>query len=135
MIWMVWGMVVAMHAFAAGAEGGARADSGQVAGFSQRPVAVVTWARVAAEVDHKLTANVGQALRLRPDEWMSGDSYWLVDAAGDPRAIVSALKTLLEGPFKDRDMKVASLNAHGAPRVELLRDLAVRAEMMGGVPI
>ena len=45
-----------------------------------------------------------------------------------PRAIVSALKTLLKGPFKDRDVKVASSDAHGESRVEPLRELAAKAE-------
>lgn len=92
------------------------------------PVAVVTWARVSPELDQRLTVNVGQSFRLRPDEWSSGDIFWLIDAVGDPRTVVGALEALLQGPFKDRDVKVASVDAHGTPHIEMLRELTARAQ-------
>lgn len=92
------------------------------------PVAVITWACVSAEVDQRLMESVGGNFRLRPEEWSSGDIYWLIDAAGDPRAIVGALTSLLDGPFKSRDVKVVSSDAQDAPYVEMLRDLTTRAQ-------
>ena len=88
------------------------------------PVAVITWARVSPDVDRKLTENLGQPMRLRPDEWSSGEIYWLIDTVGDRRAVVTALTSLLEGLFKQRDVKVVSADAQGRPRMELLRELA-----------
>ena len=96
------------------------------------PVAVITWARVSADVDQRLTERMGKPVRLRPDEWTCGDIHWLVDAVGDPRAIVGALKSLMEGPFKGIDVKVATTDGQGAPRVEMLRDLAAKAAFAGG---
>lgn len=96
------------------------------------PVAVVTWARVSADVDQKLTATVGQPFRLRPDEWSSGDILWLIDAVGDPGVIVASLKTLLNGSFKDHDVKVATVDAQGAPRIEMVRDLVAKAHTSAG---
>lgn len=96
------------------------------------PVAIVTWARVSPEVDQRLTENVGKPLRLRPDEWSSGEALWLIDAVGDPGSVVGALQALLQGPFKDRDVKVAAVDAQGAPHVEMLRDLAARAKQTAG---
>ncbi len=96
------------------------------------PVAVVTWARVSAEVDERLTENVGKPSRLRPDEWSSGEILWLIDAVGDPRAVATSLKTLLSGPFKDGDVKIPSLDATGTPCIELLRAIASNFDAAGG---
>ncbi len=98
------------------------------------PVAVITWARVSTEVDERLTENVGNQLRLRPDEWTSGNIRWLIDAVGDPQTIGSALKALLDGPFKDRDTKVATADGEGRPIITSLHDLARigTAEANGG---
>lgn len=96
------------------------------------PVAVVLWANISAETDKRLTADAGQKLRLRPDEWKSGDILWIVDVAGDPRAIVAALKALLEGPFKTRDVKVVSAHPQSGSSVELLTDIVARAELATG---
>jgi len=70
------------------------------------PVAVALWARVSAEVDKRLSENLHVPIRLRPDEWQSGDILWLVDAVGDPRVVPQLLKQLQETAFKGREAKV-----------------------------
>lgn len=91
---------------------------------TRAPVACVTWAKVSVEVDARLTAGgTAQQLRLRPDEWTSGDIYWLIDMVGDPRGISTALKSLRDGPLKDREVKVAVTDTRGARRVETLATL------------
>ncbi len=87
------------------------------------PVAVVLWARVSAETDQRLTASSGQKIRLRPDEWQSGDILWIIDVAGDPQAIESALRQLAVTVFKDRPAKLVMADAHGKPSIAYLQDL------------
>lgn len=58
------------------------------------PIGVVLWARVSPEVDKRLAANLDQPVRLKPDEWTSGDIYWLMEAVGDSRVIGPMLKGL-----------------------------------------
>jgi hemolysin-activating ACP:hemolysin acyltransferase len=77
------------------------------------PVAVALWARVSAEVDKKLSENLHLPIRLRPDEWQSGDILWLVDAVGDPRVVPQLLKQLLETSFKGREAKVRAAGENG----------------------
>jgi hemolysin-activating ACP:hemolysin acyltransferase len=84
------------------------------------PVAVVTWARVSAEVDARLTASAAMPIRLRPDEWTSGDTLWLIDLVGDPQGISGALNALMGTAFKEQIVKVTALDAAGAPRIETL---------------
>jgi len=84
------------------------------------PVAVVFWARVSADVDKRL-AEIGRApIRLRPDEWTSGDILWLVHAAGEPRFVREVLKQLNESAFKGREVKLHGFGKDGKPAVQLL---------------
>lgn len=77
------------------------------------PVAVVTWALVSEEVDQRLQEGVGRRKRLRPDEWTGGEIGWLIDAVGGSTEIHSALHHLANGPFKDRELKIAERHERG----------------------
>jgi len=92
------------------------------------PVACVTWASVSDEVDQRLRDDAARKIRLRPDEWTSGEHLWLVDMAGDARALSGALKGLLETRFKNKVVNVATRGADGAARVQTLADLAAAAQ-------
>jgi len=70
------------------------------------PAAVVLWASVSPEVDQRLSANLSAPIRLRPDEWKSGDILWLIEAVGDGRLLSNFLKQLQEKAFKNREVKV-----------------------------
>ena len=67
------------------------------------PIAVATWAFVSEEIDKRLQSDPAPRIRLRPEEWRSGDIGWIVDLAGDPRGIQGALEWLKAGPFKDKE--------------------------------
>ena len=97
-----------------------------VGGRRPKPVtiAAVTWARVSIEVDTRLRATAGRPVRLRPDEWTSGDTFWLIDLIGDPRGLNVALCCLLDGPFKNRPAYVVVRDAAGAAKVETVQSLA-----------
>lgn len=84
------------------------------------PVAVVLWARVSADVDQRLAQVGGGSIRLRPDEWTSGDILWLVHAAGAPRFVREALRQLNETTFKGREVKVRARGRDGKPVVQIL---------------
>lgn len=99
-------------------------------GFSA-PIACVTWARVSEEVDRRLTETAGQRPRLRPEEWTSGETAWLIDVAGEARGIHAALSWLLAHPFKDTPVKVAVGDGKGGAKVETLQELAAAAQAPG----
>jgi len=93
------------------------------------PIAVVTWAFVSEDVDARLQQAAGQWIRLRPDEWKSGDNAWLIDAAGDAAGVQAAMQWLAAGPFKERPLKMTVRGADGAAGVTTLAALlAERAE-------
>ena len=64
----------------------------------KKPVGFVAWARVSPEVDARLKA--GHA-RLKPQEWTSGDIYWLIHSitpfGGGDGILEDVKKTVLAG--------------------------------------
>ena len=59
-------------------------------------------------------------IKLRPDEWRSGDVLWLIDAVGDGNAIPHLLRQVQEMVFKACDVKMRTLDADGGPVVRFL---------------
>src|SRR5262249_38071220 len=70
------------------------------------PVAVALWASVSPEVDRRLAENLNTPIRLRPDEWRSGDILWLIDAVGDRPVVPGLLKQLAGKHLKGRGTNV-----------------------------
>ncbi len=70
------------------------------------PVGMVLWAFVSDEVDKRISAAPEQPIRLRPEEWKSGDIAWLVEAVGDPRALVGLIEHVKANELKDRPVKM-----------------------------
>jgi hemolysin-activating ACP:hemolysin acyltransferase len=88
------------------------------------PVAIALWASVSAEVDKKLSENLHLPIRLRPDEWRSGDVLWLIDAVGDSRAVSQLLKQLVETRFKGREVKFRIPGENGKVTVQRIAETA-----------
>lgn len=82
------------------------------------PVAVALWASVSAEVDRRLSETLHLPIRLRPDEWRSGDILWLVDVVGDPLVVPKLRKQLVETVFKGREAKMRVRADNGNVRVQ-----------------
>ena len=84
------------------------------------PVAVLLWAKVSAEVDARLEQSDSPALRLRPEDWTSGDILWLTHAAGEPRFVRHLLKQISETAFKGLVVKTRARGEDGKVVVQLL---------------
>jgi hemolysin-activating ACP:hemolysin acyltransferase len=85
------------------------------------PVAVALWASVSADVDRRLSENLNTPIRLRPDEWRSGDILWLIDAVGDRRVVPGLLKQLADNTLKGREIKVRGRGEGGKVEVKNLQ--------------
>lgn len=92
------------------------------------PVGVVLWAHVSPEVDQRLTANVAQPIRLKPEDWRSGSIPWLVDAVGPPKLIGGMLQQLHAKVFKGRQVKVRTQGPDGKPMVRVMEMKAQTAD-------
>jgi cytolysin-activating lysine-acyltransferase len=70
------------------------------------PVGVALWARVSPAIDKRLSENLDEAVRLQPNEWASGDKWWLMVAAGDPRTVPAFVQQLEKTEFKGKQVKL-----------------------------
>jgi cytolysin-activating lysine-acyltransferase len=82
-----------------------------------QPMGVVLWARVSPDIDQRLHQNVDQPLKLAPQEWVSGDIVWIVEAAGEPRVVEAMLKRLAESAWKDKTVRVRGRDKDGKPAI------------------
>ena len=62
-------------------------------------------------------------MRLKPEDWNSGEHVWLIDIVGEPRALKGALKAVAEGPLKGRDVSFVVRGPNGEHRMQKLHDL------------
>jgi hemolysin-activating ACP:hemolysin acyltransferase len=96
------------------------------------PVAVALWANVSPEVDARLSQNLAAPVKLRPDEWRSGDILWLVDVIGDQKAMPSLLAQLTaSGAFAGRAAKMRTTGKDGRVVVGTLQGGAAGAPAGG----
>ena len=84
------------------------------------PVAVVLWASVSAEVDKKLMETEEASLRLKPEEWKSGDILWLMHAAGETRFVRQVVDELTKSTLKGRQVKVRAHDPAGKSKIHVL---------------
>lgn len=84
------------------------------------PVAVALWASVSPEIDERLSSNLDKPLHLRPNEWATGNSLWLIAIAGDRRAVPTFVKQLEATEFKGRRVKLRANGPDGKVVVKTL---------------
>jgi hemolysin-activating ACP:hemolysin acyltransferase len=77
------------------------------------PVALVLWARVSSEIDARLSAAPRYPIRLHPNEWQSGDVFWIIDEAGEPKAVRQCIDTLAKMAFQGKQFKMLSSKSQG----------------------
>ena len=69
-----------------------------------RPVGAVLWAMVSDDVDKRLS-DMTVPLRLKPNEWCSGDIPWIVLATGGRKVIEGLIQRLSKTVFKGKPPK------------------------------
>lgn len=77
------------------------------------PAGFALWARVSEEVDQRLSQNPSNPIRLKPDEWSSGDIFWLVDLIGEKRFVAPMLRKLNQAIFKGKPVKYLATSKDG----------------------
>jgi cytolysin-activating lysine-acyltransferase len=93
------------------------------------PTAVALWAFVSPEVDRRLSTELARPMRLRPDEWRSGDIAWLIEAVGPPAAMIELLRQLGASSFADKEVRMRVLGAEGRTAVVTLSSVVRGAEL------
>ncbi|MGI9381733.1 MAG: toxin-activating lysine-acyltransferase [Methyloligellaceae bacterium] len=85
------------------------------------PVGVALWASVSEEVDQKLAEGLDRPVRLRPDEWRSGDILWMVDAVGAPQTVNALLERLGSTVFQNKPFKIRAADNEGKRSVKVVQ--------------
>ncbi len=91
---------------------GGQAEGAPIAG-PRIPVGLALWAKVSPEVDEKLSANLDTPVKLRPDEWRSGEINWIIDVLGDEKIMQSLYAKLKGDVFKGQTFKVRAQDKKG----------------------
>ena len=76
------------------------------------PIGAVLWAFVSEEVDARLT-DLATPMRLKPDEWRSGDIPWIIHATGDTRVIAGLIQQLTASVLKGKAPKMRARGSDG----------------------
>lgn len=97
------------------------------------PVGVVLWALVSPEVDKRLSTELNSPIRLRPDEWTSGDIPWLIYAGGAPTVIEQMLAQLVKTQWKGSPPKLRQRAQNGQVVVTQLGDEETASQKELGV--
>ena len=94
----------------------------QIQGITS-PVAVILWARVSDAVDGELAVALDQPIRLKPQDWRSGDHHWVIEAIGEQRVLATILQRLRTNELADKPVKVRVRGNDGKPEVRVLEPL------------
>ena len=94
-----------------------------------RPVGAVLWAMVSDDVDKRLS-DVTVPLRLKPDEWRSGDIPWIVVATGGMKVVEGLIQQLSKTVFKGKPPKTRIRGTDGKISVG---HLGVKAKVAAGM--
>ncbi len=84
------------------------------------PVGVALWARVSEEVDAEISSNLDRPLRLRPDQWSSGDINWLVDVIAGPEVGRALVDQLSRTAFAGKEFKMRVADKEGKRTVRTM---------------
>ena len=68
------------------------------------PCALILWARISDELDKKFIHST-YIPTLKPEDWNSGDNYWIIDTAGPKNEIIKLMKELQKQRFKSQSFK------------------------------
>ncbi len=77
------------------------------------PVGLALWARVSEDVNKRLSENLDRPIKLRPDEWQSGEINWLVDMMGDDKMKQSMFQKIKSELPEKSSLKFRSMDDQG----------------------
>jgi hemolysin-activating ACP:hemolysin acyltransferase len=84
------------------------------------PVGMVFWASLSDEVEKRLSESLDVPLRLKPEEWKSGNNLWLVEAIGDQKVTQAILKRLAANEWAGRVVRFRGRDKDGKPKIGVL---------------
>ncbi|RUM03843.1 toxin-activating lysine-acyltransferase [Rhizobium chutanense] len=93
------------------------------------PPAIAIWATVSAEVDSRISEQAKAGVfpvRLKPEDWKSGELVWLLDVIAPTRELATMVLTNFHQVAKRAEIKIHPMVAHLVDR-EVLAKLTANA--------
>jgi hemolysin-activating ACP:hemolysin acyltransferase len=84
------------------------------------PVAFVIWASVSDAVDNRLVLGTDRPMQLDKQEWKSGPNIWLIEAAGDARAVTALMNQLQNTIWAGKQVKMRAKKKDGKTGIRIL---------------
>jgi len=79
-----------------------------------QPLGMALWAQLSDEASQRLEQGGG---KLKPEDWKSGDNFWLVELLAPFGHHEAMLNDLKKSIFKGKQFKMHTMNASGQKRV------------------
>lgn len=74
---------------------------------------------MSEDVDKRLEDNLDKPIKLRPDEWKSGDVLWVIAVVGDSRLLGAMLQNLQQNLFEGKAFKIRQTDKYGKIEVRM----------------
>ncbi|WP_312862851.1 toxin-activating lysine-acyltransferase [Rhizobium sp. BK591] len=90
---------------------------------------MAVWASVSIEVDGRISEQAKAGVfpvRLKPEDWKSGDTVWLLDVIAPTRELATMMLTNFHQVAKRADIKIHPMVAHLVDR-DVLAKLTANA--------
>ena len=100
-------------AFGQFALGDAKLPNGQTV-----PAGFVLWAQVSPDVDARLSQAQHCPARLQPNEWRSGETFWIVAAVGYRNILQNLIDELARNVFGGKGFKILKPRMETAARAQ-----------------
>ena len=75
---------------------------------------------MSPEVGQRLSSELDRPVRLRPDEWQSGEIRWIIDIVGEQKAIQILVEKLRESLKPHQSMKIRRIGPDNVAEVVTL---------------
>lgn len=94
------------------------------------PVAVgfALWARVSDEVNKRFCEDLSHPLEIHPEDWSSGDNYWIMDIVASPNMATVLIERLKHTIFAGRSFKIRPITRNGIRKIVQVDGTPVRAD-------
>lgn len=74
------------------------------------PIAFVSWAKINEDIENRLLSGV---LRLSPQDWNSGEKFYVIDVVSPFFPVQDILKQLANGQLRNNDANIVRPNSDG----------------------
>lgn len=81
------------------------------------PAGFALWARVSDEVNKRFCEDLSHPLEIHPEDWSSGNNYWIMDIVASPNIATVLIERLKQTAFAGRSFKIRPIMRSGVRKI------------------